>query len=150
MQLALPDHKRYILHDWNESKYHEIANKYSKAKKYGFRAAVATVTGSGVKDITVEFIKGSVRKWGRQKIGIFIAGSYAYVTSLMIPLITNSTKLIKGAKTVHTCIAYTVECFEDSANLVWLPLDLAIFGQPIPIGDSGRFNLLGDDLDFLN
>ena len=37
-----------------------------------------------------------------------------------------------------------------STNLAFLPLDLALFGQLIPIGASNRFNLFTNHTDFLD
>jgi hypothetical protein len=53
------------------------------------------------------------------------------------------------AKRVHSAISYCAECAEDFSNLAFLPIDLALFGQPIPIGDNNRFILFGNDTDFL-
>lgn len=55
---------------------------------------------------------------------------------------TNPTQIVNGAKRVHGIAAWCFECAEDSTNLAFLPMDMAIFGQPIPIGAGDRFNLL--------
>jgi len=103
-----------------------------------------------VKDVVIEISKGVVRKWGRKKIGILIVSCCTYIATPAVAFITNSTKLIKGAKTAHTAIACTAESIEDSANLAYLPFDIILFGQPIPIGEDGRFNVFGNDLDPFN
>lgn len=149
MQVSIPTHKRYLLKDCDNWTYYSVATKYSNAKKYGFRAAVAVVTGSGIKDITVEVIKDSVKMCGRQKIGSFIVGTCTYIASPALALVTNFTKIVKTAKTAHACVAYIAEILEDTSNFVWLPLDLAIFGQPVPMSKDGKFNLMVDSLDFL-
>jgi hypothetical protein len=41
-------------------------------------------------------------------------------------------------------VSYVAEAGEDMSNLSFLPVDMLIFGQPIPIDKKGRFDLLGD------
>jgi hypothetical protein len=45
--------------------------------------------------------------------------------------------------------AFCFECLEDLTNLSFLPLNLMLFGQQISIGASNRFNLFGNNRDFL-
>jgi hypothetical protein len=61
---------------------------------------------------------------------------------LGLSLITNSTKVIGVATQVHSLIFFGPECLEDSGNLLLLPLDMTLFGQPIPVGDADRFNMM--------
>jgi hypothetical protein len=64
--------------------------------------------------------------------------------------LTNATKIGNVAKSVHSCAAFCFECVEDSTNLAFLPIDLALFGQPISVGANNHFNLFGNHSDFLD
>ena len=60
-----------------------------------------------------------------------------------IVFITNSTKIVQNAKRIHTLVAYTTECVEDSANLAYLPIDILLFGQPIQVDlTSSKISLI--------
>ena len=52
---------------------------------------------------------------------------------MSITIITNSTKIVKVSKRVHTTVSYLAEAGEDMSNVSFFPLDMLIFGQPIPI-----------------
>lgn len=69
---------------------------------------------------------------------------------LTVVVFTNVSKIVNISKSVHSCAAFCFECVEYSTNLAFLPIDLALFGQPIPIGASNRFNLFGNHTDFLD
>ena len=150
MQIAKPPHDRFVFRGLDESTYSKYCNKYSQCKRYGYREIVSWTTGAGVKDLVIEIGKGTVKKWGRKKLGIIIISCCAYIATPAVALVTNSSKRINYAKTAHTAIACTVEYIEDSANLGYLPFDMIFFGQPIPIGDEGRLNFFGKDLDPFN
>lgn len=143
MLISKPGHSNYVFNFCDEIAYELYANNYAMAKKVGFRACVALFTSVGVWGIVKEAIRGEVRTWGRKKLGTLILSSCGWAGCAVIPLVTNSTKIIKGAKVIHNNLAYCGEVIEDSANLVWLPLDLICFGQPIPIGVVNRFHLMG-------
>ncbi len=147
LKFTKPTTKYYILKERSDSDYDAIARKYAKAKRYGWRACATVLYGSGVKDIAFEVAKGTVRTWGREKIGSVIISSAIYVCAPAVKFITNSTKLIGIAKRAHNCAAFTFEVVEDSANICWAPLDMIVFGQLIPIGDQGRFSFFGNWTD---
>ena len=63
---------------------------------------------------------------------------------------TNVSKIINILKRLHSIATFCFECIQDSANLGSVPIDLALFGQPIPVGAPNRFNLLSKHNDFLD
>ena len=75
------------------------------------------------------------------------AGSWAL--GPVVTLLTNSTKIIGAATRIHSLVAFGVECLEDGGNLLFLPLDMVLFGQPIPVGEPDRFNIMTNVTDFL-
>lgn len=53
-------------------------------------------------------------------------------------------------KRVHSSVWYAMGCFDGFGGLMYLPLDQTLFGQPIPIGEPGKFNFYKDFQNFLN
>ena len=147
MELSKPPHNKFIFQGLDEKTYTKYVGTYSKCKKYGFRGISAFVAGTGVKDALFEVTKQSVKRYGRQKIGVFIMGSCGYIIGPAVTLITKSKKVVKVAQITHSCVAFAAECVEDCANLAYIPFDLALFGQPVPIGDDNRFDLFGNGFD---
>lgn len=143
--IARPIHKRYALSSVDNDTYIKFVNGYSLAKKVGIRGVWIYISGSGVSELCKEAFKGFVRKWGRKKLASGIIGCFCYLGTPLVPLITNSTKVVQIANATHTCIAFIIETCEDITGLGWLPLDMALVGQPIPMGDAGRYNLMGGD-----
>lgn len=153
VSISKPKHKRYALQALDDGAYIKFVNGYSIAKKFGVKSVWIYISSSGVYELCKEVFKGEIRKYGRKKLGVGIVSFLGWVGSPVIPLITNSTKIIKLTNSTHTIITFFVETCEDCTNLAWLPLDVALTGQPIPIGEAGRYNLMrGNEFlfDFFN
>jgi hypothetical protein len=148
--ISRPLHKKYALHSISDQSYIKFVNGYSLAKKIGIRGVWIYISGSGVYSLCVEAVKGEVVKHGRRKLGAAIVSCLTWAGSPIIPLITNSTKIVKAANATHTIIAFVAESCEDCTNVMWLPLDLALVGQPIGMGNAGRFNLMNGDDSLFN
>lgn len=89
--------------------------------------------------------------YGKQKLATVCINAGAYILSLAVVVFTNASKIGNISKSVHSIAEFCFECVEDSTNLAFVPLDLALFfGQPIPIGASNRFNLFANHTDFLD
>jgi len=74
----------------------------------------------------------------------------AYVSAPAVAVITNATKIVKGCKIVYTGIGYVLEVVEDASNLTFLPIDMLIFGQPIPSNESGRYSSWDEMADLIS
>ena len=116
----------------------------------GVRGITAWATGTGVLDIVKEVAAGTIRTWGRRKIGAAILGSAVYVCGPVVTLVTNSITIINTTKRLHSSVSYAIECFDDFGGLMYLSFDQPLFGQPIPIGETGRFNFYKEFQDFLD
>lgn len=149
MQLAKPSHNRYVLQNVSESVYTKYAASYSAAKRYGIRGIYAWTTGIGLFGVAREVAKGTVIQYSKQKLALVVTGIAAWVGAPSLAVLTNATSVVKTAKKVHSIVGFCAECVEDSSNLSFLPIDLAIFGQPIPVGENKRFILFGNSRDFL-
>ena len=150
MDFIKPTKGKFVFNKISQDVYNTYAKQYQSAKKIGVRGITAWATGAGVVDIVKEVAAGTIRTWGRRKIGAVILGSAGYVCSPVVTLVTNSTTIINSTKRVHSSIAYAIECFDDFGGLMYLPLDQILFGQPIPMGEVGRFNFYTEFQDFLS
>lgn len=136
-----PPHNRYALNHLDNSQYRNYANKYRIAKLAGIQNVQAWATGAGVGTILVDASKG-VLNGSKRKIGAVIIGTCIYIATPTVVFVTNSTKVLKAAKFCHITVAYVKESADDVSNLCWLPLDMALFGQPIPLGEPDRWDLM--------
>jgi len=149
IMLNKPPHNRYLLSTCEDAQYCKFVTRYQKAKKYGFRAVVGYLSGAEIYQIAGEIGKGALRSWGRKKAGGAVIILMGWVGGPAVITFTNGTKFVRTAKTIHTGAAFLMEVVEDSGNLVYLPIDLLFFGQPIPMGENNRFNILTNVTDFL-
>ena len=52
-----------------------------------------------------------------------------------LPVLTNSTKILNITKRAYTVVCWAGEASEDLSNISFILVDMAIFGQPIPLGN---------------
>nr|YP_009308884.1 hypothetical protein [Toxarium undulatum]YP_009308952.1 hypothetical protein [Toxarium undulatum]AOS86627.1 hypothetical protein [Toxarium undulatum]AOS86695.1 hypothetical protein [Toxarium undulatum] len=145
-----PWHRRFAFRNLTSTQYKTYATQYSKAKAGGIRCVYGWMSGAGVLGIATDFSKGSVINYGKRKFAAVCINVGAYIFSPAIIVFTNASKIITISKNLHSSAAFFFECAEDTTNLAFLPIDLALFGQPIPIGASNRFNLFANHTDFLD
>ena len=136
----------------NSTQYKTYARQYSKAKAGGIRCVYGWMSGAGVMGIVKDLGKGKgvVIDYGKRKLAAVCINAGSYILSPAVVVFTNASKIVNISKSVHSTAAFCFECVEDSTNLAFVPIDLALFGQPIPIGASNRFNLFGNHTDFLD
>lgn len=147
MQVVKPPHTKYLLHKCNNATYAQYFNGYSKAKRLGFRGAVGYLSGQNIAHIAYEIGKGQVIYWGKRRVGYALLSYAGWCAGPVMPMVTNSTKILKAANFTHRL---TSEIFEISENgaCAWLyPIDLIVFGQPVPVGSEGRFNIISNVTD---
>ena len=149
ISISKPSHNKYLLATCDEIAYSKIVCKYQKAKKYGIRAVFGYLSGAEIYQIVGEIGKGALRTWGRQKAATVATILIGWVSGPVAISFTNATKVVRTAKRVHTLAAFVIELGEDTTNISYLPIDLIFFGQPIPIGETNRFNILTNVTDFL-
>lgn len=140
MLITKPIHKYYAFQSLTNSTYVEMAETYSSCKRYGFRAVVLFCTGTNTIGILKEISKGVVVQYGKRRFATVVIGSALHICAPAIAVITNATKVVKTCKIVYTTTGYIIEAFEDAGTLGLLPLDFALFGQPIPTGTSKRYS----------
>jgi len=145
-----PGHNRYAFSHLNSTQYTTYCRQYSRAKAGGIRCVYVWMSGTGVIGVAKDLGKGIVIDYGKRKFAAVCINAGAYILSPAIVVFTNATKIVKISKSIHSTAAFCFECVEDLTNLAFLPLDLALFGQPIPIGKANRFNLFDNSSDFLD
>lgn len=145
-----PGHDRYAFKSLNSTQYATYAKQYSRAKAGGIRCVYCWASGVGVLGVIQDVGKGIVIDYGKRKFAAVCINAGAYILSPAVVVFTNASKLVKISKSVHSTASFVFECVEDSTNLAFLPLDIAFFGQPIPVGTSNRFNLFSNHTDFLD
>ena len=150
MLLTKPTSKRYVFHYLNNSQYTNYARGYSLGKRNGARGIYLRATGMGVWGIVREAATDAVKRYGKKKFAIFCLSEGGQALGPIVTLLTNSSRIINVTTRLHSVISFGAECLEDGGNLLFLPLDMALFGQPIPVGDPDRFNIMTNFTDFLS
>ena len=145
-----PDHGRFAFRNLNTTQYKIYAQQYSRAKAGGIRCVYIWASGTGMLGVVTDLGKGTIIDYGKRKLAAVCINAGAYIFSPAVVVFTNASKIVNISKSIHSTAAFCFECIEDSTNLAFLPIDLALFGQPIPIGASNRFNLLSNHTDFLD
>ena len=87
-------------------------------------------------------VGGQLVFYGRRKFGMVILSGFTWLGGPFVPMVTNATQILNITKKVHTGISFAMECFEYSNNLMLMPVDFMLFGQVIPVGREGRFDLI--------
>jgi hypothetical protein len=128
----------------------KLKERYRIAKRYGIKAAWGVVTGSGILQLAKEVAKGKIVKQGKRKVGSLILLGCSHVGLGAVPLITNSTKIIKYAKKAHSVTSCIYRCAHDASEVPLIALDFMLFGEYVPsCPDNGYqlFNVSSDALD---
>jgi hypothetical protein len=142
-------HTKYLFRHLNNTQYTRYAKGYSLAKKNGSRGIYLWASGMGVWGIVREAATDGVKRYGKKKIAAVCLSAGGWALGPVVVLLTNSTKVIGAVTRLHSLISFGAECIEDGGNLLFLPLDITLFGQPVPVGDPDRFNIMTNLTDFL-
>ena len=150
MQITKPPHNRYALSSLDNSTYVKYATAYSGCKRWGIRGIYAFVGGVGLWGVVKEVTQGTVVQYGKRRLATFVIGGATYVCAPAVAVITNATRVVKSCKVVYTSVGYVMEAFEDASHVPFLPLDLLLFGQPIPANKDGRYSSWSNITDIID
>ena len=150
MQVVKPPHNRYILSCLDEDTYTKYADVYSGCKRWGVRGIYTFLGGTGLFGVVKEVAKGTIVQYGKHHIATVVIGGAAYVCAPAVAVITNATRVVKSCKVVYTTIGYVAEATEDASHVPFLPLDFALFGQPVPANKEGRFSSWSNITDIVD
>ena len=150
MKMVKPPHNRYILSCLDNCTYAKYAEVYSGCKRWGVRGIYAFLTGTGLYGVAKEAVKGTVVQYGKRRLATVVIGGASYICAPAVAVITNATRVVKSCKVVYTTVGYIVEAVEDASHVPFLPIDLVVFGQPIPANREGRFSSWSNITDLLD
>ena len=140
MQITKPPHNRYALNCLDNTTYVKYATVYSGCKRWGVRGIYTFLGGTGLWGVAREVAQGSVVRYGKRRLATVVIGGASYICAPAVLVITNATRVVKSCKVVYTSVGYVMEAVEDASHIPFLPLDLILFGQPIPANKDGRFS----------
>lgn len=124
--------------------------RYRYAKKYGFRAGFATITGTGLVTVAKEKASKGVKRHAKRYIGgILIDGGLTCV-SARLPLITNATKVVKYSKACHSVCAASWRAAYNVAEVPMILVDYAIFGEYVPSCGETEYDICSKTTDIVS
>jgi len=103
-----------------------------------------------VLDVVKEVAKGTIVQYGKCRLATVVVGRAAYIRAPAVAIITNATRVVRLFKVIYTIIKYVAEAAEDASHILFLPLDFALFGQPVPANREGRFSSWSNIIDIID
>lgn len=150
MQITKPPHNRYALSCLDNATYVKYAAVYSGCKCWGVRGIYIFLGGTGLWGVAKEVAQGSVVQYGKRRLATVVIGGASYICASAVAVITNATRIVKYCKIVYTSVGYVVEAVEDASHVTFLPIDLVLFGQPVPSNKDGRFSSWSNITDIID
>ena len=150
MQITKPPHKRYTLYCLDNETYVKYATVYSGCKRWGVRGIYTFLGGTGLCGVAKEVAQGTVVRYDKRRLAGIVIGGATYICAPAVAAITNSTRVVKSCKLVYTSVGYVIEAVEDASHVPFLPLDLGVFGQPVPANKDGRFSSWSNITDIID
>jgi hypothetical protein len=117
---------------------------YRKLKRYRIRGAIGTATGGSFCQIAWEISRGELKTYGKRKIGAIIVGAAGSAVSGGLVLATNATRIAKYANATHKVVAAAYRTTHNMAELPFLVVDYALFGEPVSSCQENDYNWFGD------
>ena len=150
MQITKPPHNRYALNCLDNATYIKYATVYSGCKRWGVRGIYSFLGGTGLWGVAREVAKGTVVQYGKRRLAVVVISGASYICAPAVAVITNATRVVKSCKVVYTSVGYVMEAVEDASHVPFLPLDLILFGQPVPANEDGRFSSWSNITDIID
>ena len=150
MQICKPPHNHYALCGLYNETYVKYAIAYSGCKRWGVRGVYSFLGGTVLFGVAKEVAQGNLVQYGKRRLATVVIGGATYICAPAVAVITNATRVVKSCKVVYTSIGYVMEALEDASQVPFLPLDLALFGQPIPANKDGRFSSWSNITDIID
>ena len=150
MEISKPPHNRYALHCLDNTTYVKYANVYSGCKRWGVRGIYTFLGGTSLWGVAKEAAQGTVVQYGKRRLATVVIGGASYICAPAVAVITNATRVVKSCKLVYTSLGYVIEAVEDASHVPFLPLDLVLFGQPVPANKDGRFSSWSNITDIIH
>jgi hypothetical protein len=150
MQLAKPFHNRYLLNGVDNCTYIRYVEVYSGCKRWGVRGIYVFLMGIGLFGVVKEVLKGTLVQYGKRRLAVAVISCASYICAPAVTVLTNATKVVTTCKVVYTTLGYAAETLEDASQISFLPLDIVLFGQPIPANLEGRYSSWSNLTDLID
>ncbi len=150
MQITKPPHNRYVLSCLDNETYVKYSTVYSGCKRWGVRGIYTFLGGTELWGVAKEVAQGSVVQYGKRRLATVVIGGASYICAPDVAVITNATRVVKSCKVVYTSVGYVMEAVEDASHIPFLPLDFALFGQPVSANKDGRFSSWSNITDIID
>ena len=76
----------------------KLKDQYRRAKKYGLKAAWGVIAGAGVLELAKDVVQGELINQGKNRVRSLIILGCNHIGFGLVPVMTNSTKVIKYVK----------------------------------------------------
>ena len=150
MEITKPMHHRYALSCLDNATYVKYANVYSGCKRWGVRGIYTFLGGTRLWGVAKDVAQGTVVQYGKRRLATVVIGGASYICAPAVAVITNATRVVKSCQIIYTGVGYIMEAVEDASHIPFLPLDLALFGQPVPANQDGRFSSWSNITDLID
>lgn len=130
----IPDksrHNKFAFRNLNSPQYKPQSQQYSKVKAGGIGCVYGWMSGTEIVGVVTNIGKGIDIDYGKCKFAIVYFTACSQIASPALVRFTNASKIVNISKSIHVTAKFGFECVEDSTNLAFLLIDLALFGQPI-------------------
>lgn len=72
-------------------------------------------------------------------VGLFLTG-VTYTCAPAIAVVRTATRVVRVCKNVFNVVGWGIEAAEDLGTVIFLPINITLFDQPIATGESNRFS----------
>lgn len=119
-------------------------------RRWGVRGIYTFLGGTRLWGVAKEVAQGSIVQYGKRRIATVVIGGATYICAPAVAVITNATRVVKSCKVVYTSVGYVMEAIGDASHVPFLPIDLVLFGQPVPANKDGRFSSCSNITDIID
>lgn len=124
--------------------------RYRYAKKYGIRTMFAGVTGTGLVTLAKEAATDGVKRHAKRYIGSILVDVGLTCISGGLPLLTNTTKVVKYSKACHSVCAASWRATHNIAELPMIVVDYAVFGEYVPSCGEADYDIYSNTTDIVS
>ena len=149
MRITKPPHNRYVLSCLDNATYVKYSTVYSGCKRWGVRGIYTFLGGTGLWGVAKEVAQGTVVQYGKRRLATVVIGGASYICAPAVCVLTNATRVVKSCKVIYTSVGYAMEAVKDASHITFLLLDLALFGQPVPANNDGRYSSWSEITDII-
>ena len=124
--------------------------RYRYAKKYGLRGGFGLLTGTGFYTLVKEAATDGIKCHSKRYLGLILMNIGLTCVTTSIPLLTNTTKIIKYSRAVHSVCAAAWRAAHNTAELSFIICDFAIFGEHVPSCGEADYDMFSHEAtDFI-